>query len=170
MTYRHPWLLLAVALLGASACKKEPDRWTASEEKAEAVQKAKEEAPKVEVAASGSFNRFFPADGIEGSSRVFVSDKPGFAEATYKKDGNELVSLQITDKNDAPADRAAFDSATEKLGTFPLKTFGKNKTQVLVNGRYQISATSKTLDPTARQTWLSKVDTAGLAKEPGVKP
>ena len=51
-----------------------------------------------------------------------------------------------------------------------MKTFGKNKTQVLVGGRYQVSATSKTLDHEARKGWLSKVDTAALAKLPGATP
>lgn len=158
---------LLLGVLTLVGCKKEPDRWSESEKKAEVAQKAKEDAPKVEVAAAGSFNKFFPADGTDGTSRVFVTDKPGFADALYKKDGAELIGLQITDKNDAPADVAAFADAPEKLGANPMKTFGKNKTQVLVNGRYQISATSKTLDHEARKAWLGKVDTAGLGKEPG---
>jgi len=157
--------IAAFTLLGLLAgCSKEPDRWTEAEKKAEVAQKAKEEAPKVEVAATGSFNKSFPADGIDGTSRVFVTDKPGFAEAMYKKDGNELVSIQITDKNDAPADVAAFKDATDKLAGNPLKTFGKNKSQMLVANRYQVSATSKTLDHEARKSWLSRVDVSSLPK------
>lgn len=168
MNLRLSWSAALVALgMYSLGCSKEPDRWTEAEKKAEVAQKAKEEAPKVEVAATGSFNKYFPADGVDGTSRVFVTDKPGYAEATYKKDGAELLNVQIADKNADPADIAAFAAATEKLSGNPMKTFGKNKTQVLVNGRYQISATSKTLDHEARKNWLGKVDAAGLQKEPG---
>ena len=44
-----------------------------------------------------------------------------------------------------------------------MATFGKNKTMILVKDRYQVSASSTTLDHEARKALLSKFDLRGIA-------
>ena len=69
----------------------------------------------------------------------------------------------VTDLNGKEADKAKFASASEKVEGHPVATFGKNKTMILVKDRYQVSASSQTLDHEARKSLISKFDLRGLS-------
>lgn len=156
-------LIGVAALAGLGGCEKKEDRW---EQAAASAQKAAETAPSAPPAPkaeTGSFNKFFPPDNTESASRVFTADKEGYAEAKLTKDGKEIALLAITDLNGKDADKSKFASATEKVETYPVATFGKNKTMILVKDRYQVSASSQTLDHEARKGLLSKFDLRGLS-------
>lgn len=160
--------LLALAASGAlvlGGCKAKEDRW----EKAAASAEKAAEAPPAETAApapkaeTGSFNKFFPEAGPDGATRVFSADKEGYAEAKLTKDGKDVALLAITDLNGKDDDKKKFANSTEKVGDHPVATFGKNKTMILVKDRYQVSASSQTMDHAARKELLSKFDLRGLA-------
>jgi len=119
------------------------------------------------IAASDSkpgsaFNHFFPADGVEGHSRVYTAEKAGYAEAHLKKDGKEVATLSITDThNDAEA-KEKFAKATEKVQGHPLVTVGKNQSALLVKDRYQVKVSSQHLDHDQRKAWIERFDLAGI--------
>ncbi len=95
---------------------------------------------------------------------MFTQEKPGFAEARWFEAGTQVATLALSDAaNDAPV-KSKFDTATEKLGEFPVVTVGKNQSAVLVAGKYQVKVSSPTLDHAARRALLEKFDLAGLAK------
>lgn len=160
---------LVIGLLGSAACGKDPPpstRWdqAASAAKASADKPAATpSAPPAEKKESGSFNKFFPAEDVDGHKRVYTSDKDGYAEAKLTKDGKDVAQLAITDVNGKEADAKKFEGSKEDLSGFPVATFGKNKTMVLVKGRYQVSVSSQTLDHEARKRWIGKFDLKGLS-------
>lgn len=168
---KTPWarrisVVAFAALFGASllvsGCKEKEDRWAQG---AASAEKAADQAPTATApkAETGSFNKFFPADGTNDLSRVFSADKEGYAEAKLSKDGKEVALLAVTDLNGKDADKKKFEGATEKVEAHPVATFGKNKTMILVKDRYQVSASSTTLDHEARKALLSKFDLRGIA-------
>lgn len=111
----------------------------------------------------GAFNKFFPADGTDGTKRVFTQEKSGYAEAKFQKDGKDLVTLSISDTASNPDARSKFSTATDKLNGYPLMTVGKNQSTILVKDKFQVKASSMTLDAEARKTWISKFNLSGLA-------
>jgi hypothetical protein len=119
--------------------------------------------PAVATIPAGTFNKFFPKDGEGGFKRVFAADKEGFAEAKLQKDGTEVAVLSISDAEKLVYAKAKFESATDKLDGYPLMTVGNNQTTVLVNGRYQVKVSSKTLDHEARKAILTTFDLKGLS-------
>lgn len=151
---------ITFAGLGATGCKAKADRWA---DAAAAAESAAANSPTVERQESGSFNRFFPADAGEGTKRVFTSDREGYAEAKMTKDGEDVALLAITDLLGKDGDLKKYEEPKERLGDYPIATFGKNKTMILVHRRYQVSASSATLDHEARKNLLSKFDLGGLA-------
>jgi hypothetical protein len=156
MTMRPLPVLLALAL-SLAACEKEPTRW-------DQAASSKPTAITAEGSKPGAaFNKFFPADGTDGYSRVYAAEKPGYAEAKLKKDGKDVAVLSISDTaNDADA-KSKFASAGDKVKGYPLVTVGKNQSAVLVKDRYQVKVSSQMLDADARKTWLERFDLAGLA-------
>jgi len=110
-----------------------------------------------------AFNKFFPADGTDGTKRVFTQEKTGYAEAKYQKDGKDLVTLSVSDTANNPDARSKFSTATDKLDGHPLMTVGKNQSTILVKDKLQVKASSMTLDADARKTWISKFNLSGLA-------
>lgn len=151
---------LVMALgLALGGCSKEPTRWdTASSAKPAAIAS---DAPPVK--AGGSFNPFFPADGVEGMKRVFSQEKAGFVEAKLSKDGKQLAVLTISDTTTEPDAKKKFENSTDKVKGYPLVLVGKNQSALLVKDRYQVKVSSTELDADARKAWLERFDLAGLA-------
>lgn len=151
-----PWLC-ALALSLAACNNKEPTRW-------DQAGSAQPTAATVEGSRPGSaFNKFFPADGTDGYTRVYTAEKTGYAEAKLKKEGKDVAVLSISDTANEPDAKSKFVSASDKVKGFPLVTVGKNQSAVLVKDRYQVKVSSQTLDADARKTWLEHFDLAGLA-------
>ncbi|WP_437512091.1 hypothetical protein [Sorangium sp. So ce1099] len=154
-------LCLAGMLSGATGCKNKNERWEGAQEAAEqrAEEKAKGDAPK--AVEGGKLNAFFPADGVDGLKRTFEQEKDGFVQAKYAKDGAE-ATLSISDLVQNEDARKKFADATEKLGSDPLTTVGKNQTTALVADRWQIKVSSQAMDHAARKALLEKFDLGGL--------
>lgn len=156
--------LVQVALLGLMliACSKEPSRWEAAENRAQAAQvqdkAAQPAAPRV---AGGKLNAFFPENGPAGATRVFTAEKDGYAEAKLQREGADVATLSISQA--APEALAKFDSAPDTLQGFPLVTVGNNQSSVLVNKKYQVKVSSKELGPAERKSLLDSFDLKGLA-------
>lgn len=151
-------LSASFAALGSVGCKEEPTRWDTA---ASATVARAPEAPPVKEA--GSFNAFFPPDGVDGMSRVYTQEKPGFAEAKLQKDGKDVATLSISDASGDESALKKFETASDKLQGYPLVTVGKNQSSLLVKGRYQVKVSSPQLDPDARKVWLEKFNLSGLA-------
>jgi hypothetical protein len=148
---------LGLALLGSPGCKQEPSRWDQATSAHPTAIAASDSKP------GSAFNKFFPADGVDGHSRVYTAEKAGYAEAKLKKDGKDVATLTVSDThNDAEA-AGKFASATEKVRGYPLVTVGKNQSALLVKDRFQIKVSSPTLDADARKAWIERFDIAGLA-------
>ena len=159
-------LALALSFVaGLGACKDKEDRWEKAAASAEKAAEAPPVAPTPPApkAETGSFNKYFPPDGVDGTSRVFTADKEGYAEAKLTRDGKDVALLAVTDLNGKDADKKKFEGASEKVADFPVATFGKNKTMILVRDRYQVSVSSQTIDHAARKQLLSKFDLRGLS-------
>lgn len=153
--------LVVLLALCAVACSKEPSRWAAAEQKAEQAASARpDDAP--EKTAGSALNAFFPARGPNGESRVFTAEKAGYAEAKLNGADGEVALLSIAEA--APDAVAKFEGASEQVAGHPLVTVGKNQSSVLVNKRFQVKVSSKTLGPDARKALLGTFDLAGLAK------
>jgi hypothetical protein len=150
--------LLAATLILSACSKKEPDRWTEAEKTVASATTAATPAAKPET---GSFNAFLPPEGTDGLKRVFIADKPGYAEAMY---GDEFVSISVTVADEAA--KKKFVDAKEMIKGFPVATFGKNQTIVLAGGKYQVKVGSKRADDAERRKWLSRIDLAGIAAVP----
>ena len=87
-------LLLGSLTLSFSAlgCQDKPTRWDTAA--TSTVARAPDAPP---VKEAGSFNKFFPADGIDGMKRIYTQEKTGFAEAKLQKDGKDMAVLSISD-------------------------------------------------------------------------
>jgi hypothetical protein len=159
-------MFMALASLAlAFACQKDPpSRWEKPAESSSATSTGptKPAEPPKPVVEGGTLNKFFPAENVDGKKRKFMTEKPGFVEATLEADGKTIASLSISDTNGAD-DASKFDSATEKLGDYPLRTPTKKQTAVLVGKRYQVKVSSDTMSPEERKAWIQKFDLAGLA-------
>ncbi|CAN5561604.1 hypothetical protein BH09MYX1_BH09MYX1_42210 [soil metagenome] len=161
--------LATVVMLGLLGCKDDPPnstRWdqasSAAASAAAASASAAASAPPTPKTETGAVNKFFPKDQ-DGLKVVCTVDKPGYAEAKLIADGGELAVVTVGDADAAAL--AKFDTSKERLGDRPLVTVGKNQTAVLVGSR-QVKLSSKTLDPEARKTWISKLDLVGLSSLP----
>ncbi len=170
-----PFRLLALGLITLAplvACNKETPkstRWdqAASSAASAAAQKAEKKdtppAPSEKPKEAASFNKFFPADGVDGTKRAFTQEKDTYAEAKITNNGKEMVVLSISDAVATPDVKDKFAKATEKLNGYPLVAVGKNQSALLVKDRYQVKASSQVLDHVARKSWLTKFDLNGLA-------
>lgn len=161
-------LLVLLGVATTTACKKDDPpstRWDAAAASAREHKSAPTPADPNAPAKTetGALNRFFPKDGESGSKRVFKADRPGYAEAEFTTADGKKLTMTINDVGQRPDDRAKFAAATEKVGGFPYKTFGKNKSQLLVADRFQVDAFSPEVDEPTRRTFLEKTDLAGLS-------
>jgi len=163
----RPALLVAslAAALALAACskKEEPqfaDAAAAAEKKLEEKKALGENAPK-EIEGK-KLNAFFPEE-IEGGKRTFTTEKPGFVDAKYVKDGKDLLVLTIADIIDNADSKEKFAKSTEKLGDYPVATFGKKQTMVLMKDRYQAKIISETLTHDQRKAVLGKLDLKAIA-------
>jgi hypothetical protein len=161
--------LLAVGFaLSLSACcgKSEPPskRWDGAAASAANRTAAPKDPAAPEKTETGALNRFFPKDGESGSKRLFKADRPGYAEAEFTTADGKKLTMTINDVGQRPDDRAKFAAATEKVGGYPYKTFGKNKSQLLVADRFQVDAFSPEVDEPTRRSFLEKADLGGLSK------
>lgn len=160
-------LSLGLALgLALAACSKDPPPSTRWNDAAAAV--AESAKPIVTASAppqaGGALNKFFPADGADGYSRVFTQEKDGFAEAKLKKDGKDVATASIADTRTNDDAKKKFEGVTEKVSGYPVVKVGGNQSSVLVAERYQVKISSATLDHDARKALLAKFDLAGLSK------
>lgn len=157
-------LLGATLLLASAGCKKdEPqfaDAAAAAEKKLEEKKALGENAPK-EIEGK-KLNAFFPEE-IEGGKRTFTTEKPGYVDAKYAKDGKEVCVLTIADIVDNADSKDKYAKSTEKIGEFPVATFGKKQTMVLVKDRYQAKIISDTLTHEQRKAILEKIDLKKIA-------
>lgn len=158
-------VLVVLTALFTVACKDDPPkstRWDQAASVAASAASAAASAPPVPKTETGEVNKFFPKEEA-GIKLVFTVDKPGYAEAKLMSDGGELAMFTVGDADAAAVGK--FGASTEKVGTYPLVTVGKNQSAILVGTR-QVKISSKTLDPDARKAWLGKFDLAGLAVLP----
>lgn len=151
-------LAFAISLL---ACNDKPKSTRWDEAGAAATASAAETASAGPVSATGTLNKYFPADGANGYKRIFAADKTGYAEAKLQKDGKDVATISIND-GVKPFAKAKFDESTEKLEGFPLMKMGDNQSAVLVKDRYQVKVTSTTLDHEGRKGILSSFDLKGM--------
>lgn len=169
----HLTRTLAAAALLASllACGKETPkstRWDQAASSAASAAAEKKDAPPPAVPTEkpkdgANFNKFFPADGADGTKRAFTQEKDTISEAKVTKEGKELAMLSISDTVGTPDAKDKFGKAADKLNGYPLVTVGKNQSALLVKDRYQVKVSSQTLDAEARKSWLSKFNLNGLA-------
>lgn len=154
----RPVLALVVGVaVGSMGCKEEPTRWDHAASAKPTAIAASDSRP------GSAFNKFFPADGVEGHSRVFTAEKAGYAEAKLKKDGKDEATLSITDTHNDHDATGKFAGAAEKVAGYPLVTVGAHQSALLVKDRWQVKVSSQTLDAAARKAWLERFDLAGLA-------
>lgn len=153
-------LTLALGLLVACGSEEEPTRWDGAEEKIEA---GEVKQPIGAIVQGSAFNAVLPADGFQGHARVFTQEKEGYAEAEYKLDGETVLTMSVSDTRDNPSAREKFSSAKDKLGGHPVMDRGANGSMVLVNDRFQVRASSKTLASEARKEWLEATNLDQLA-------
>lgn len=153
-----------LALFLAAGCEKKPEQFAdaaASAEKKLEEKKAQGDAAPREIEGK-KLNAFFPEE-LDGAKRTFTTEKDGFVEAKYAKDGADLLTLTIADISDNPDSKTKFGKSTEKVGDHPVATFGKKQTMALVKDRYQVKITSDTLAHEQRKALLEKLDLAGVA-------
>ncbi len=153
-----------VAMLSPLAgCKKdEPTRWDQASSAAKAPTPPPD-APAVPKTEGGALNKFFPADGTDGTKRVFTQEKTGFAEARLSREGKDVATLSISDAVNDDAVKAKFTGVADSFKGNPIVTVGKNQTAVLVKNKYQVKVSSQSLDADARKAWLDKFDLSGLS-------
>ena len=118
--------------------------------------------------AGGKLNKFFPKPG-NGYDVVYAQEKAGFAQAKWKKGGQELAAISISDVASNPAAADKFANSTSKIKGYPSASQGTKGTGVLV-GRFQVKVLSRdaSFSEGDREALLEKFDLAGL--ENLVKP
>lgn len=166
MQWNKRWLrgaLAAITVGLALACgssSEEPTRW---DDAAGEVDEGKVAKPIGEIVAGSAFNASLPADGFKGHTRVFTQEKQGYAEAEYKLNGETVVTVSVSDTRDNPSARDKFSSAKDKIGGHPAMERGSNSSMVLVNDRFQVRASSKSLSGAERKEWLEATNLNQLA-------
>jgi hypothetical protein len=156
-------LVSLVAMVGALALACGDAASTRWDDAAEQAEQGVEE-PAGEVSRGGSFNMALPPDGHDGTKRVFTQEKEGYAEAEYKKDGQTLVTVSVSDTNNNPTARDKFGAASEVVAGHPVVDVGANSTQALVADRFQVRVSSPTLGPAERRAWLQAADLSALTR------
>ena len=179
-----PGLLITSLTLSVAACcggkKEDPSRWDPKKDTtkpavtatmtakptmptatATMAPTAKPEEKKLDCKkfATGSVNKAFPDDKFDGYKRTYKADKEGYAEALYEK-GPAKITVTITSDSDTGKMAPDYASLGDKLGGFPYKTVGKNKSNVL-KGCYLVSAFGDP-DEAKRKGLLGKVNFSSL--------
>jgi len=153
---------LAVASTCVTACwSKENERWEAAQEAAERRVDARKQGAAPAAVPGGALNKFFPADGESSLRRTFEQEKTGFVQAKYSKDGTD-ATLSISDLAQNEDARKKFQTASERIGSDPVTTVGKNQTTALIADRWQVKVSSQQLDHNARKALLQKFDLSSL--------
>jgi hypothetical protein len=152
--------LVLVASSAVSGCYREPTRWDAVQEK------TRRNAPAVaKNAVPGSaFNKLFPKPSGDFDV-VFTQEKPGFAQATLVKKGEDVATFAIFDTVSNPEAADKYKDTPETFEGYPIVEIGNNGTGLLVAGRYQVQIRSKNANFSKfdREDWLKKFDLANLA-------
>ncbi|HHO54185.1 MAG TPA: hypothetical protein ENK18_25775 [Deltaproteobacteria bacterium] len=138
----------------------EPTRW---DDAAGEIDEGKVDKPIGSIVAGSAFNALLPADGFKDHARVFTQEREGYAEADYKLDGETVVTVSISDTRNNPSARNKFSDAKEELGGYPLVERGSNSSMVLVNDRFQVRASSRSLGASERKEWLGAASLDQLA-------
>ncbi len=156
--------LVASSLVFGAGCSKDTpqfaDAAAAAEKKLEEKKAQGDNAPK--QIEGKKLNAFFP-ETLEGGKRLFTTEKEGYVEAKYQKDGADLFTLTIADVIDNADSKDKFAKSTEKLSDFPVATFGKKQTMVLVKDRYQVKVISDSLSHDQRKSLIEKLDLKKIA-------
>ncbi len=112
-------------------------------------------------------NRAVPQDGTDGLSRVAVAEDPvrGYVEWKFQREGRDVVAIIIVDVTHDAIARSRFEGVSEKVNDYPVVTFGEHQSSLLVAEKFQVKATSLSLDHEARKAWLAKCDLASLVSQ-----
>jgi hypothetical protein len=154
-------LLLAISLAAAAVgCRREPSRWEAAERES----RRNPRAVSPEAVAGSSFNRFFPKPAAP-YGLVYKQEKPGFAQASLKKDGKEVAVLSIADTANNPPALEKYKTSRVALAGYPQAAIGSQGTGLLVANRFQVQVRSMapSFALADREAWLRKFDLDGLA-------
>jgi hypothetical protein len=158
---RRPLILLALVVLPLAGCYRQPSRWD------EAQQKTRRNAPAVarEAMPGSSFNKLFPKPEGEFDV-VYTQEKPGFAQASLVKKGEDVATLSIFDTASNPESAEKYKDSQDTFESYPIMEIGENGTGLLVGQRYQVQIRSKDANFSKfdREDWLKKFDLANLAK------
>jgi hypothetical protein len=154
---------LSLALALGVGCGTKEDRWADAGAKAQQNQK-EGTATTYKVTKAGTFNKFFPKDGVDGLKLIPAADKDGYAEYKAEKDGKEVGRLSIDDADEK--EKGKYKAATEKVAGYPYHQLGANKSSILVADKYQVSITSASggLDAAARKALFEKFDLGALSR------
>ena len=111
----------------------------------------------------GQLNLFFPPQSGD-VDRVAKQEKDGFAQYSYRRDGEEFAQLSITDLRSNPSAATKFQTPEFDVDGYPAVSDGSKGTTMLVGGRFQVKVRSPAgqLDASARKDWLSKFDLESL--------
>lgn len=154
-------VLILVALPAVSGCSREPTPWDAVQEK------TRRNAPAVarEALPGALFNKMFPRPAGDFDI-VYTQEKPGFAEASLVKKGEDVATLAIFDTVSNPTAADKYKDTPETFEGYPIVEIGKNGTGILVAQRFQVQIRSKdaSFSKFDREDWLKKFDLANLAK------
>lgn len=173
------FLVLTLALFGAACYSNETNsRWAnAQRESTQGAGPTATLAPPLPPAApnrpprsnkplaGGEFNKFFPAGGEGGYTRVASQEKEGFAEYKLKKDGKDVAMLAVSDTVTNPEAAAKFRESTRQINGYPAIDQGSTATAVLIDNRFQVKVLSRNPSFTKedREAWLQKFNFAGIA-------
>lgn len=118
-----------------------------------------------EVLPGSTFNRYFPKSKKDYKI-VFSQEKKGFASANLKKKGKVIALLSITDTNNNLRAKKKYKSSSKKIKGYPSAKKGSKGLSILVNDRFQVSATSKStkLKSKSLEKWITRFDLRGLSK------
>lgn len=154
---------IAAFLLIALACGGMGEGATQWDQAADEIEAAEAPPPIGAIVEGSSFNAALPDDGHSGTTRVFTQEKEGYAEAEYKLDGKTVITVSVSDTRDNPSAREKFAGASATVGGYPAVEKGSNASMVLVADRFQVRASSSSLDHNARLTWLEAAHLTQLA-------
>ncbi|MEB3157217.1 MAG: hypothetical protein VKO26_07265 [Cyanobacteriota bacterium] len=122
------------------------------------------DVPTREVVNGPAFNRLFPKPQ-PGEELIFTQEKRGFSQARLKAGDSTKALLSISDVITAPEARDKFNSASQRLRSWPLVEQGPQASALLVADRFQVKVIGQGagLDQETRHELLGAFDLNGLA-------
>lgn len=153
---------LIVTLLMVTSCAQQPPSRYDSAQKESTQGAQRNQTVSKQAIQGGNFNQFFPASG-DGYQRVYTQEKRGFAQAALKQNGQKIATLSISDTISNETAKTKFEKTSQKIGGYPAVQQGKTTTAVLVADRYQVKVSSKQLNQSEREEWLTRFNLSGLA-------